>query len=112
MHEESLNQQICSACHDKDAALDSTAITTMMQTLAGWALVQETKAIHKRFTFPDFVQALDFTVRIGAVAEQEGHHPDLALGWGYVDVTLTTHFHQALTRNDFILAAKIDQLPH
>ena len=60
--------------------------------------------------FPDFRTALDFVNRVGAVAEQEGHHPDLGLSWGKVDVTTWTHKIDGLTESDFILAAKIDRL--
>ncbi len=61
------------------------------------------------FTFPDFATALAFTNRVGAIAEEEGHHPDLRLGWGKVGVDVWTHKIDGLTRSDFVLAAKIDQ---
>ena len=61
-------------------------------------------------TFPDFRTALDFVNRVGAVAEQEGHHPDLYLSWGKVDIQTWTHKIDGLTESDFILAAKIDRL--
>ena len=63
----------------------------------------------RTFTFPDFRQALAFVNRVGAVAEAEGHHPDLSLTWGRVDVKTYTHKIDGLTESDFILAAKIDQ---
>ena len=66
--------------------------------------------LEKSFLFPDFAKALAFVVRIGAVAEEEGHHPDLGLSWGKVDVKIYTHKVGGLTENDFILAAKIDEL--
>ncbi|MGN6591713.1 MAG: 4a-hydroxytetrahydrobiopterin dehydratase [Terriglobales bacterium] len=66
--------------------------------------------LHRSFQFPDFAQALAFVNRIGAVAEQEQHHPDIGLGWGRVDVTTFTHSVDGLTENDFILAARIDAL--
>ncbi len=64
----------------------------------------------RSFTFPDFITAVQFVNRIATVAEQEGHHPDLVVGWGRVEVQLWTHAARGLTENDFILAAKIDRL--
>lgn len=74
-----------------------------------WKVVEE-HHLEKSFLFRDFVTALDFVVRIGQVAEQEGHHPDLGLSWGKVDVKIYTHKIRGLSENDFILAAKIDEL--
>src|SRR6266700_2526783 len=65
--------------------------------------------IEKEFRFPDFKTALDFTNRIGAVAEEQGHHPDIYLAWGKVGVKIWTHKIDGLTESDFILAAKIDR---
>ena len=62
----------------------------------------------KTFTFKNFQQALDFTNRVGAVAEEEGHHPDISLSWGKVVVDVCTHKIDGLTENDFIFAAKAD----
>lgn len=81
-----------------------------MKALLPWWQVVNDHHLAKSFTFQDFATALDFVVRVGAVAEQEGHHPDLCLAWGKVDVTTWTHKVDGLTESDFILAAKIDQL--
>jgi 4a-hydroxytetrahydrobiopterin dehydratase len=62
------------------------------------------------YQFPDFRTALDFVNRVGGVAEAEGHHPDLCLAWGKVEVRIWTHKIDGLTESDFVLAAKIDQL--
>jgi 4a-hydroxytetrahydrobiopterin dehydratase len=64
----------------------------------------------RKFTFPDFKTALDFVNRAGAVAEEQGHHPDILLAWGRVDLTLWTHSIDGLTQSDFIMAAKMDKL--
>jgi 4a-hydroxytetrahydrobiopterin dehydratase len=64
----------------------------------------------RAFKFPDFKSALAFVNRVGGVAEEQGHHPDILLGWGKVEITLWTHAVDGLTESDFILAAKIDQL--
>ncbi len=69
------------------------------------------RRIARTFVFPDFQRALDFANEVGAIAEAEGHHPDLLVAWGKVEVTIWTHKVNGLTESDFILAAKIDRLP-
>ena len=66
--------------------------------------------ITKSFTFPDFKAALAFVNKVGEIAESQGHHPDILLGWGKAEITTWTHKINGLTENDFILAAKFDQL--
>jgi 4a-hydroxytetrahydrobiopterin dehydratase len=75
----------------------------------GWQVVEE-HHLEKEFRFPDFAEALSFTNAVGAIAEREGHHPDIHLAWGKVRITIWTHKIDGLTRSDFILAAKIDQV--
>lgn len=74
-----------------------------------WAVV-DAHHLRREYTFPDFGSALAFTNRIGALAEEQGHHPDLELGWGRVVVTIWTHKIDGLTRSDFVLAAHISEL--
>lgn len=66
--------------------------------------------LERELTFPDFRQALDFTNKIGELAESEGHHPDIYLSWGKLGIKIWTHKIDGLTESDFILAAKIDLL--
>jgi 4a-hydroxytetrahydrobiopterin dehydratase len=68
------------------------------------------RTLRREFTFPDFKDAFGFVARAALIAESEGHHPDIELGWGRAAFELTTHAASGLTRNDFVLAAKIDQL--
>lgn len=75
----------------------------------GWRVV-EGHHLEREFGFPDFQQALALTNRIGALAEEQGHHPDIHLAWGKVRVTIWTHKIDGLTESDFVLAAKIDRL--
>ncbi len=80
-----------------------------------WKQVQEWEVVDghhlkRRFKFKNFAEALVFVNRVGAIAEREGHHPDISFGWGYVEITLFTHAVKGLSENDFILAAKIDKL--
>lgn len=69
------------------------------------------RRIARTFVFPNFVRALAFANEVGEIAEAEGHHPDLLVAWGRVEVTIWTHKVNGLTESDFILAAKIDQIP-
>ena len=75
-----------------------------------WEVIDE-HHLAKEFTFKNFRQALDFTVKVGELAEQENHHPDIYLSWGKVKITLWTHKIDGLTESDFIMAAKIEELP-
>lgn len=81
-----------------------------LEAVVDWKLENDGKEIEKEFTFLDFKSALDFVNKIGALAEVEGHHPDIELGWGRVEVELSTHAIGGLSVNDFILAAKINSL--
>ena len=80
----------------------------LLEQLDGWE-VRDGLRLAKEYRFQDFVQAVDFVNRITPIAEAEGHHPDLQVGWGRVLVELTTHAAKGLTENDFVLAAKIDR---
>ena len=75
----------------------------------GWQLVDE-HHLEREFKFKNFREALDFTNKVGELAEAQGHHPDIYLAWGKVKVTLWTHKVDGLTESDFIMAAKVDQL--
>src|SRR5581483_7647211 len=75
-----------------------------------WMLIDQCHMLARSFSFKNFAYALALVNKVGALAEDEGHHPDLTLGWGTVGVELTTHAIQGLRENDFILASKIDQI--
>jgi len=89
--------------------LKGDELQKMKSQVNGWDVVNE-HHLEKNYAFPDFKTALDFVNRVGAIAEQEGHHPDLYLTWGKAGVKIWTHKIDGLTESDFILAAKIDQL--
>jgi 4a-hydroxytetrahydrobiopterin dehydratase len=88
--------------------LAGDALQELKRQLPEWR-AEESRQLVKTFLFPDFKKALDFVNRVGAVAEQEGHHPDIHLAWGRVDVQTSTHDAGGLTESDFILAAKVDR---
>ena len=104
----SLAEKHCVPCRGGVPALKGEALAKLAAQVQGWQVVDE-HHLTKTYTFPDFQSALDFVNRVGAVAEAEGHHPDLYLTWGRVDVKTYTHKINGLTESDFILAAKVDQ---
>jgi 4a-hydroxytetrahydrobiopterin dehydratase len=98
----------CVPCTGETPKIELDQARKLVEELPGWELRGET--LFRRFEFPDFAGALAFVDEVGRVAEAEGHHPDLRLGWGYVEVELTTHAIHGLSENDFILAAKVSKL--
>ena len=66
--------------------------------------------MHKKFNFKNFLDSQDFINKVGRISEDEGHHPDISFGWGYAEIKISTHAIEGLSKNDFILAAKIDHL--
>ena len=107
----SLSEKHCVPCRGGVPPLHGGELETLKAQVPGWQVVDE-HHLTRSFTFPDFRSALDFVNRVGGVAEAEGHHPDLYLAWGKVDVKTWTHKIDGLTESDFILAAKIDELRH
>jgi 4a-hydroxytetrahydrobiopterin dehydratase len=99
----------CVPCRGAVPALEGEALDTLLAQLPGWRVI-DGKRLARTFAFPNFKAGLDFVNRAGAVAEAEGHHPDLCLAWGRVDATIYTHTIDGLTESDFILAAKLDRL--
>ncbi|HEV2382332.1 MAG TPA: 4a-hydroxytetrahydrobiopterin dehydratase [Terriglobia bacterium] len=99
----------CAPCRGNVQPLPAAEIEALAAQLRDWAIMTG-HHLQKRYRFADFRSALGFVNQVGEIAEAEGHHPDIALGWGRVDITLWTHAADGLTENDFILAARIDQL--
>jgi 4a-hydroxytetrahydrobiopterin dehydratase len=107
---EDLAAKSCIPCRGGVPPLRANELTRLLGELgSGWQVVRE-HHLEKEFSFPDFRKALDFTVRLGEVAEAEGHHPDIHLAWGRVTLQIWTHKIDGLTESDFILAAKADRL--
>ena len=82
----------------------------LVSQVSGWTLQEETKGILREFRFRNFAEAMRFAGRVGEIAETEGHHPDLSVGWGYRTVRFQTHSIRGLHENDFIMAAKVSRL--
>ena len=105
-----LKNQKCQACSGNTPKFDEKQISDNLSKLNSWSVNDEQKMIYKKFNFKTFKQALNFTNKVGEIADLEGHHPDISLGWGYSLVMLHTHAIQGLSVNDFIIAAKIDEI--
>ena len=101
----------CAPCASDTPALKGHALTPLLKQLRGWEIINE-HHLSKQFRFPNFATALAFVNLVGEIAQAEGHHPDIHLAWGRVDIRIWTDRIDGLTESDFILAAKIDQLPH
>ncbi|HEX2792785.1 MAG TPA: 4a-hydroxytetrahydrobiopterin dehydratase [Candidatus Paceibacterota bacterium] len=106
-----LADRSCVPCDGDFPALAREQAESFMEHIPGWNLSGDATGISREYRFKDFADALAFTNAVGALAEEEGHHPDIALSWGKVGVSLTTHAIGGLSENDIILAAKIDLLP-
>ncbi len=99
----------CVPCQGGVPSLKGKELDALRRKLPGWEVINE-HHLHRAYTFPDFKQALAFVNRVGDLAEQQGHHPDILLTWGKTEITIWTHKIDGLTESDFILAAKIDTL--
>ena len=106
-----LAQKQCVACKGGVPPLAGEELAHLSRQLdVGWQVVSG-HHLEREFKFPDFRQALQFTNRVGELAEAQNHHPDIYLAWGKVKLTLWTHKIDGLTESDFVFAAKVDQLP-
>lgn len=109
-NEMSLTAKTCVPCQGGLPPLDRAATATYLKEVPEWTLLAQPDRISRRFSFRTFADALAFVNRLGALAEAEGHHPDIAFGWGYGEITFYTHKIKGLHENDFIMAAKTDAL--
>lgn len=105
-----LTERKCEACHPDTPVLKGSELREYYQQLGdNWELVDD-HHLTKAYEFNNFREALDFTVKIGEMSEEEGHHPEINLTWGKVTLTVYTHAIDGLSENDFIWAAKADQI--
>lgn len=109
---EALAQMKCAACRGGEPTVTDAEMAEFLPQVPEWKVVERNgiKRLERVFKFPDFVQALAFTNKVGQLAEAEGHHPAILTEWGKVTVTWWTHEIKGLHRNDFIMAAKTDRL--
>ena len=106
---EQLADKKCVPCKGGVPPIRGRELQELLRVVPEWKVVNE-HHLTREFKFPDFQQALAFVNRVGAVAEEQGHHPDILLAWGKAEITLWTHKIDGLTESDFIMAAKIDRL--
>jgi len=108
MQECDLAAGACVPCKGGIPPLQGQALTRLLERLGNdWQLIDD-HHLEKRYDFKNFRQALDFTNRVGELAEQQGHHPDIYLAWGQVELRIWTHKIDGLTESDFVFAAKAD----
>ena len=100
----------CVPCRGGVPPLKGIDISQFHKHITRWDVVQE-HHLSRIYRFPDFRTALNFVLRVGDMAEEQGHHPDIDLSWGKVQITIWTHKIDGLTESDFIFAAKCDALP-
>lgn len=97
----------CIPCKGDAPPLTATQIAPLLAQLDGWSAIDD-HHLSKRYKLPDFATALALVNRIGAIAEEQNHHPDIYLAWGKVEVQIWTHKINGLTESDFVFAAKCD----
>jgi 4a-hydroxytetrahydrobiopterin dehydratase len=104
-----LAEKTCVSCHGGIPPLTHDQIAELLPQVQGWE-VEGDHHLSKSYTFPNFKRALDLVTLVGAIAEEQNHHPDIYLAWGKVRIEIWTHKINGLTESDFIFAAKVDQL--
>jgi 4a-hydroxytetrahydrobiopterin dehydratase len=104
-----LANKTCVPCKGGTPPLKDEELAGLQRQVPEWEVVQE-HHLRRRFRSKNFREALRFVNRVGELAEEQGHHPDVSFGWGYAEITVWTHKIDGLTESDFILAAKIDAL--
>jgi 4a-hydroxytetrahydrobiopterin dehydratase len=105
-----LNTMKCEPCQGGIPPLTEEVAKEYLQQIKGWTLIENSSKIKKEIKQTDFLSALSLVQKIGLLCEEEGHHPDITFGWGYVQIIFYTHKINGLHQNDFIIAAKVDRL--
>jgi 4a-hydroxytetrahydrobiopterin dehydratase len=105
-----LTEKSCVPCKGGVPPLKEAEAHSLLEQTPGWALLDQGKRLERTYKFKNFREALGFVGRVGALAEDEAHHPDITFGWGYATISLYTHKIKGLHENDFIMAAKINDL--
>ena len=102
----------CIPCEGGVLPFDISEIHKYQKKVDGWDIVNDENIffLAKKFIFKNFLESQEFVNKVGKISEEEGHHPDIIFGWGYAKINITTHAIEGLSENDFILAAKIDNI--
>jgi 4a-hydroxytetrahydrobiopterin dehydratase len=104
-----LASKTCVPCKGGTPPLKGEELEELRRQVPEWEVVEE-HHLRRRFRFKNFRESLSFVNRVGELAEEQGHHPDIAFGWGYAEISVWTHKIDGLTESDFIFAAKVDAL--
>ena len=110
---EDLADKKCVPCKGGIPAFDLKEIHKYLKKVDGWDVLKNKENnyfIEKKFKFIDYVESEKFVIKVGEIAESEGHHPDIIFGWGYAIIKISTHAIKGLAESDFVLAAKIDKI--
>jgi 4a-hydroxytetrahydrobiopterin dehydratase len=105
-----LKEKKCHACEGSEPPLDHASCEKLLKEIPGWVLGKDTKHIVRSFSFKSFYPTMSFVNAVAYIAQQEGHHPDMAIGYNSCTITFTTHAIGGLSENDFICAAKINAM--
>ena len=103
----------CVPCEGGILPFNISEIHKYQKKVDGWDVSVNKNKIYyleKKFNFKNFIKSINFINKVGEISEEESHHPDISFGWGYAKIIITTHAIEGLSENDFILAAKIDQI--
>ncbi len=101
----------CQACESGGKPFERAEAESYVADVPEWVLSEDAKKISKKFQFKDFLKAMAFVEGVADIAEKEGHHPDIYISYNKVTLELYTHSMKGLSENDFIVAAKVDQIP-
>jgi len=110
---EKLHEKKCIACDANTLPFEINEIHKYLKKVDGWEVLNDKDKkyyLEKKFKFENFNKSKDFVNKVGLIAETEDHHPDIFFGWGYAKIKIFTHSIKGLSKSDFILAAKIDQI--
>lgn len=107
-----LSKLKCVACHGGDPKLTNSEIEELLSQVTGWQVIEidGIKRLQRVFKLKNFVQALEFANKVGAIADEEDHHPTLVVEWGRLTIQWWTHVIKGLHKNDFIMAAKTNHI--
>jgi 4a-hydroxytetrahydrobiopterin dehydratase len=105
-----LAKKKCVPCEEGGEPLTKPEAEKLLVELNEWMLIDDAHMLAKSFHFKDFAESMEFVNKVAAIAEEEGHHPDLTISYSDVGIELTTHAMEGLSENDFIVAAKIDEI--
>jgi 4a-hydroxytetrahydrobiopterin dehydratase len=110
---EDLSTKKCIPCQGDIPAFDISEIHKYLKKVDGWDVLESSEKnfyIEKSFKFSNYIESEQFILKVGKIAETEGHHPDVTFGWGYAKIKISTHAIKGLAESDFVLAAKIDKI--